>query len=141
MENVVIKGRGAIPGKASGHALVCPSSITGWGGIDPVSGVIKEYDNVNKGESIKDRILVMPGSKGSNGWSCYFSVTRTSGAAPRGFLFTNVDSSCAVAAVCLKIPTVVDFPSSSDPCLVIENGDYVEMDGGTGEVTITKNPS
>jgi predicted aconitase with swiveling domain len=135
---ISIAGRGVIPGRTSGYALVCPRGITGWGGIDPVTGVIKEYDNVNRGESIKGRILVMPGSKGSNGWSCYFGVTRVSGASPKGFIFTNVDSSCAVAAVCLRIPTIVDFPPSQDPCQAIENGDFVIMDGGTGEVTVTK---
>jgi predicted aconitase with swiveling domain len=135
--DVSITGRGVIPGLARGYALVCPAGITGWGGIDPVTGIIKEYDNVNRGESIRGRILVMPCSKGSNGWSCYFGVTRTSGASPKGFIFTNVDSSSAVAAVCLRIPTVVDFPPSQDPCKVIENGDYVIMDGDTGEVTVT----
>jgi predicted aconitase with swiveling domain len=137
MEDQVIRGRGVIPGRVEGEALVCPSSITGWGGIDPATGVIKEFDNPNRGETIKDKLLVLPGSKGSNGWSCYFSITRTSGASPRGMLITAIDASCAVAAVGLSVPTIVDFPAGSDPCSVIRSGDSVVMDGETGVVTIT----
>lgn len=84
MEKIVLQGRGVIPGIVEGKALVCADSITGWGGIDPETGVIKDYENINKGKSIKDTILIMPGSKGSNGWSCYFGAARAAGSAPRG---------------------------------------------------------
>ena len=74
MAAITLRGRGVIPGIVEGEALVCPKSITGWGGIDPQTGIIKEYENVNRGKSIKSKILVLPGSKGSNGWSCYFGA-------------------------------------------------------------------
>ncbi|MDR3254659.1 MAG: DUF126 domain-containing protein [Synergistaceae bacterium] len=137
MEDQVIKGRGVISGRVEGVALVCPASITGWGGIDPITGIIKDYDNPNRGESIKGKILVLPGSKGSNGWSCYFSITRVSGANPKGMLITNVDASCAVAVVGLGVPAIVDFPRGSDPCLLIHDGDVVVVDGDTGIAIIT----
>lgn len=137
METFVIRGRGAVPGTVEGEALVCPKSITGWGGIDPVTGIIKEYGNSNRGESIKGKILVLPGSKGSNGWSCYFGAARVAGAAPTGWLFTRIDSSAGVACAVMQIPTVVDFPAD-DPCRLIENGDWVKIDGTTGRVEITK---
>lgn len=136
MADTVIRGRGVIPGTVEGEALVCPASITGWGGIDPATGVIKDYDNPAKGETIKDKILVIPGSKGSNGWSCYFSITRVSGAAPRGLIISDVDASCGVAAVGLGVPTVVDFPAGENPCKTIRSGDRVVVDGKTGEVRI-----
>lgn len=136
MADRVIRGRGVIPGFVEGEALVCPASITGWGGIDPATGVIKDYDNPARGETIKDKILVIPGSKGSNGWSCYFSITRVSGAAPRGLIISNVDASCGVAAVGLGVPTAVDFPGEDNPCRVIRSGDRVALNGETGEVRI-----
>ena len=79
MERIKISGRGVVAGVVEGDALVFPWSITGWGGIDPHTGIIKEYGNVHHGESIKGRILVMPGSKGSNGWSCYFGAASVAG--------------------------------------------------------------
>jgi predicted aconitase with swiveling domain len=133
---ITLRGRGVIPGIAEGEALVCPKSITGWGGIDPKTGIIKDYENINRGKSIKGKIMVMPGSKGSNGWSCYFGAARVSGAAPLGWIFTRIDSSAGVAIVVLQIPTVVDFPEEQDPCVLIKTGDRVRLNGDTGEVEI-----
>ncbi len=138
METFVIKGRGVIDGIVEGEALVCPDSITGWAGIDPETGIIKEYGHINKGQSIKQKILVMPGSKGSNGWSCYFGAARVAGTAPKGWIFTRIDSSAGVATAVLKIPTIVDFDEDQDPCQLIKTGDWVRMNGETGEVEINR---
>jgi len=138
MDKITIKGRGVIVGIVEGEALVCPKSITGWGGIDPETGIIKEYENVNRGKSIRGRILVMPGSKGSNGWSCYFGAARVAGTAPLGWIFTRIDSSAGVATAVLQIPTVVDFEEDQDPCVLIETGDRVRVNGQTGVIEIFK---
>lgn len=137
-EITLIKGRGVVGGIVEGIALVCPRSITGWGGIDPATGIIREYNHVNRGISIKGRILVMPGSKGSNGWSCYFGAARVAGSAPAGWLFTTVDSSSAVACAVLRIPTVVDFRDDEDPCRLIASGDLIRVDGSSGVVEILR---
>lgn len=141
MERLTLQGRGVVAGVVEGLALVCPRSITGWGGIDPSSGVIREHGHINKGQSIKDRILVMPGSTGSNGWSCYFGAARAFGAAPLGWLFTRIDSSAGVACAVLQIPAIVDFPPDQDPCLQIKTGDWVCMDGSQGTVEVIRRPS
>ncbi len=80
----------------------------------------------------------MPGSKGSNGWSCYFGAARAACCAPKGWMFSAIDSSAAVASAVMQIPTIVDFAKGEDPCSRIENGDYVRMDGTTGVVEVTK---
>ena len=141
MEPIKLQGRGAIAGRASGYALVCPKSISGWRGIDPETGIINDFENINKGRSIKDSILVIPGSKGSNGWSCFFSITRASGAGPAGMLVTKIDSSSAVAAVGMGVPVITDFDKANDPCLIIDTGDFIEMDSETGSVTVSKRRS
>lgn len=138
MEKIIITGRGVISGIVEGEALVCPKSITGWGGIDPKTGVIKEFGNINKGRSIKDKILVLPGSKGSNGWSCYFGATRVANTLPKGWLFTKIDSSAGVASAVMNIPTIVDFDPDHDPCIHIATGDWVKLNGDTGQVEILK---
>lgn len=141
MDKIVINGRGVISGMVEGEALVCPNSITGWGGIDPKNGEIKEFGHIHKGKSIKGKILIMSGSKGSNGWSCYFGATRVSGASPKGWLFSTIDSSSGVASAVMNIPTIVDFALENDPCKNIETGDWVKMNGETGEVVIYKRNS
>ena len=137
-ETMILRGRGAVTGFAEGEALVCPLGITGWGGIEPATGVIREYGNPNRGETICNKILIMPGSRGSNGWSCYFNAARVAGCSPRAWLFTRIDSSAGVAAALLKIPTVVDFPADQDPCELVRNGDWVKVDGDSGEVVVTR---
>lgn len=136
MLRTTLKGRGVIEGVVEGEALVCPQGITGRGGIDHRTGVIKEYENVNRGRSIQGKILVMPGSKGSNGWSSYFGAARVAGAAPKGWIFTRIDSSSGVAAAVLRTPTVADFPRRQEPCALIRTGDRVRMNGATGEVEV-----
>jgi predicted aconitase with swiveling domain len=136
MEPITIQGRGAIAGRTEGVALVCPKSITGWSGINPLTGKIKDYESEDRGKSIKGKILVIPGSRGSNGWSCFLSITRVSGVSPKGLLITKIDSSSAVAAVGLGVPTITDFPEENDPCALIKTGDYLVIDGTTGTVTI-----
>ena len=131
-----IRGRGVVPGIVEGEALVCPKSINGWEGVDPETGIIQEYGNINEGKCIKGKILVLPGSRGSNGWSCYFSATRVAGTAPKGWLFSRIDSASGVAAAMLRIPTVVDFNEDEDPCAIITTGDQIRMNGETGMVEI-----
>ena len=138
MEKITLQGRGVIPGIAEGKALVCPHSITGWNGIDPATGVITDFQNEHRGMSIKGTILVMPGSKGSNGWSCYFGAARAAGSAPAGWMFTRIDSAAGVASSVMNIPTIVDFPAEQDPCALIRTGDWIQMDGAAGTVEITR---
>ncbi len=38
----------------------------------------------------------------------------------------------------MKIPTIVDFEKSQDPCKLIKNGDWIKMNGETGEVEISR---
>ena len=138
MDKIVLHGRGVIPGIAEGIALVCPRSITGWAGVDPATGVITDFANEHRGTSIKDRILVLPGSKGSNGWSCYFSACHVAGTDPAGWMFTRIDSAAGVASAVMNIPTVVDFPDTEDPCKWIQTGDWVRIDGTSGIVEVTR---
>lgn len=138
MDAVTMRARGVVAGVVEGEALVCSHSIQGWGGIDPETGVIKEHGHVNRGESIKGKILVLPGSRGSNGWSCYFGAAGVAGAGPLAMVVTRIDSSVGVAAAVLQVPTVVDFEPGQDPCALIKTRDWVRVDGGTGVVEVLR---
>ena len=133
----VIKGRGAIKGIAEGTALVCPDSIQGWAGIDDITGIIIEKGHVAEGESIADKILVIPSSKGSNCWSGHFNSAMINGSKPAGWVVTRMDSRVGVAAVVVGSPMVADF-SDIDPCEQIKTGDWIKVNGNTGEVEITR---
>jgi len=137
MDKKVIVGRGALKGIVEGEALVCPDSIQGWAGVDDVTGVIIEKGHVAEGESIDGKILVLPCSKGSNGWSCHFNSAKVNGIKPAGWIFSKMDSRTGVATVVIDVPAVADF-KDLDPCIEIKTGDWIRMDGSTGEVVITR---
>lgn len=61
--------------------MVTSQTISGWGGIDPMTGTIIETRHELCGQSFKDKVLVFRGAKGSSGWSAAFHVTRLSGCA------------------------------------------------------------
>ena len=138
MENVVIKGRPAYGPVVEGEALVCPNSIQGWSGIDTKTGVIVEVGHVHEGDSIAGKILVVPCSRGSLGWSMYMHACWLNGVGPKGYVFTKMDSKCGTTVALTSTPCVADFPDGVDPCAVIHSGDYVRLDGENGTVEILK---
>lgn len=138
MKKFTIRGRGAIEGIAEGEALVCPDSIAGnSGALGDVDGVIYEKGHVNRGQSIKGKILVIPCAKGSNGFSAHFKGAYIAGVRPAGWISTRVDARLGVALASMNLPAVVDF-DEADPLDVIRNGDWVRIDGSTGIVEVSR---
>jgi uncharacterized protein len=136
MEPIVIRGRGALGGVAEGPALISRRTITGWGGVDVHTGKVKEPGHPLEGMSLKGGILIMEGSRGSNGWSIFFHAAQVSGFGPAALVFPHLDSRTAVAAAVLNIPTVTDL--ESDPFGVINVGDRVRVDGDQGLITVIR---
>ena len=138
MLKIKLKGRGVISGVAEGEAVVCPDSIAGnSGALGDVDGVIYEKGNINYGISIKNKILVVPCAKGSNGFSAHFKGAYIAGVRPAGWISTKVDARLGVALASMNIPAVVDF-EEEDPIDVIKTGDFVRIDGTTGVVEIVR---
>jgi predicted aconitase with swiveling domain len=133
---IVLRGRGIVGGCAEGEALVTRQTISGWGGIDPMTGTIIETRHELRGVSFKDKVLVFPGAKGSSGWSNAFHMTRFSGSAPKAMIFTIMTTKIALGAVVLHVPAVTGL--DQDPFAVIETGDWVKVDGALGIVEVTK---
>jgi len=133
---VVIHGRKVTPGVAEGEALVTTQTISGWGGINSMTGTVIETRHELKGVSFKDKILVFPGAKGSSGWSAAFHNTRLTKTAPKAMLFTVMTTKIALGSVVMRIPSMTDF--DRDPLEVIETGDWVRVDADRGVVEITK---
>jgi len=135
-DTIVLHGRKVVGGVTEGEALVTHDTISGWGGINSMTGTVIETRHELRGVSFKDKILVFPGAKGSSGWSAAFHTTRLTKTAPKAMLFTVMTTKIALGAVVMRIPTLTDF--DRDPLELIENGDWVKVDADKGLVEITK---
>jgi predicted aconitase with swiveling domain len=134
--DIVLTGRKVVGGVAEGEAMVTRETISGWGGIQPMTGTIIESRHELKGQSFAGKILIFPGAKGSSGWSATFHLTRLAGTAPKAMVFNIMTTKAALGAVVMRVPTVTDF--DRDPLDLIETGDHVRVDGDRGVVEIWK---
>jgi predicted aconitase with swiveling domain len=132
----VLTGRKVVGGVAEAEALMTRETISGWGGINAMTGTIIESRHELRGVSFAGKVLVFPGAKGSSGWSAMFHTARLAGKAPAAMLFNVMTTKAALGAVVMRIPTVTDF--DRDPLDLIETGDRVRVDGDRGVVEIWK---
>jgi uncharacterized protein len=135
-KKIVLRGRKVVGGCAEGEALVTKETISGWGGIYPMTGTVIETHHELQGVSFRDRVLVFPGAKGSSGWSNAFHMTRLAGTAPKAMVFNRMNTKIALGAVVTHAPAVTDL--DQDPLAVVETGDWVRVDGDRGIVEVTK---
>lgn len=131
-----IKGRGAVKGVAQGEALISRRTIIGWGGIDIYTGEVVEKGHPLEGYSIKDKVLILDGSRGSNGWSLFFHAAQVSGCGPAALIFPTLDSRTAVTAAVLNIPLVTDI--AEDIFELIKLGEMVRVDGHRGVIEVVE---
>ncbi len=134
--SILLRGRKVVGGVAEGEALVTRDTVSGWGGIDPMTGTIIETRHELRGQSFKDKVLVFPGAKGSSGWSAAFHLARLTNSAPKALIFNQTTTKIALGAVVMRAPSVTDL--DQDPLTAIETGDWVKVDGDAGLVEITK---
>jgi predicted aconitase with swiveling domain len=130
----IIYGRGALGGVAQGPALISRQTITGWAGVDIYTGKVVEPNHPLEGMSIKDSVLILDGSKGSNGWSVFFHAAKESGFGPAALVFPKLDSRTAVTAAVLNVPLVTDV--EDDLFAIIKIGDLLRIDGDRGSIEI-----
>jgi predicted aconitase with swiveling domain len=136
VQPIVLHGRKVVGGVAEGEALVTLQTISGWGGIHAMTGMVIESRHDLKGISFAGKVLVFPGAKGSSGWSNAFHMTKLAGKAPLAMVFTVMTTKVALGAVVMRVPAVTDL--DGDPFALIATGDWVKVDGDRGRVEIWK---
>jgi len=134
--DITLTGRKVVGGVAEGEAMVTRDTISGWGGVNAMSGTIIESRHELRGQSFAGKILVFPGAKGSSGWSSIFHMARLAGVAPLAMVFNVTTTKAALGAVVMRIPAVTDL--DRDPLDLIETGDRVRVNGDAGTVEIWK---
>jgi predicted aconitase with swiveling domain len=121
-------------GKAEGYALVSSSPISFLGSIDVKTGIVVEKGHELEGISIKGKVLVFPGGKGSTVGSYAIYQLKKNGVAPLAMINIHTEPIVAVGAIISDIPLVDNV--EQNPVNVIKNGDKVLVDAILGSVEI-----
>ncbi len=121
-------------GKAKGEALVTMQPISFLGSIDTKTGIVIEKGHELEGKSIKGKVLVFPGGKGSTVGSYAIYQLRKNGAAPVAMINVKAEPIVAVGAIISEIPLVDGV--EKNPLAAIKTGDKVLVDAIVGSVEI-----
>lgn len=128
----MIECRNISKGKASGELIVSDEAISFLGGVNPETGEVIDPNHELKGKSIKDKILFIPGGKGSTVGSYVIFQMKKNNTAPRAIICLKAEPIIATGAIMSDIP-MVDSPSEVDELV---NGQMVEVDSDNGKITI-----
>ena len=119
-------------GKDSGELIVSSEPISFLGGVDPKTGIVIDPNHELKGQSIKDKVLFIPGGKGSTVGSYVIFQMKKNNTAPKAIICLNAEPIIATGAIMSDIP-MVDSPEDTDE---LKNGVLVEVDGDNGKIAI-----
>jgi hypothetical protein len=134
-ELTVVRGRAAYPGVAEGLALISRDSVPGWGmAFDMGTGAITEPGNSLFGRSVKGKVLVLNGSRGSTGFATQFHRIRVAGVGPIAIVIPRIDSRTGVTCVVLRVPAVTDL--DRDILTFVRDDDWIRVDGDRGLIEI-----
>lgn len=128
----MIECRNISKGKASGELIVSDEAISFLGGVNPETGEVIDPNHELKGQSIKDKILFIPGGKGSTVGSYVIFQMKKNNTAPRAIICLKAEPIIATGAIMSDIP-MVDSPSEVEKLV---NGQMVEVDSDNGKITI-----
>ncbi|MEE9474948.1 MAG: DUF126 domain-containing protein [Candidatus Hydrothermarchaeaceae archaeon] len=131
-----IYGRKISSGSAEGEALVTRQAITFLGGVDPDTGVVVENGHEIEGLSVKDKILVFPGGKGSTVGVYTIYGMKKKGTAPAGIINVKSEQVIATGAIISGIPALDSL--EEDPINAIKTGDSVKINADEGYVEVDK---
>ena len=128
----MISCRNIAKGKGKGELIVSSEPISFLGGVDPETGVIIDPTHELKGECIKDKVLFIPGGKGSTVGSYVIFQMMKNDTAPNAIICLNAEPIIATGAIMSDIP-MVDSPAQTKD---LTTGILVEVDGDNGTIEI-----
>ena len=132
----IYQGRSICEGFAEGQALVTQQGISFLGGVDPEKGVITEVDHELQGERLQDRILILPGLKGSAGAMWIIIRLAHNKMGPKAIVVSKADTILVGAVIMSGIPTVDSL--AEDPVEAFNTGDILKVNGTEGTIEVIK---
>jgi predicted aconitase with swiveling domain len=136
MQTRTITGRGVVGGKAEGEAVVSTVPLCFRTEYDPATGEVIGLRHPLRGQNLRNKVLIMPSTKGSCGNSMSFSTGCKEGNGPAALVCVRREPLAVLSCVVNGIPMVSDL--EGNPFELVATGDYVQVDADSGVVTIRK---
>ena len=122
-------------GKVRGEVLTCTDQILFYH-TDPKTGVVTEVGHALEGVSVKDKILVFPGGKGSSVVQMDgLYKLELNGAAPLGFIVREPDTVLVSTAIIMEIPMVDHV--EDEFYNAVKTGDQIEINASEELAAVT----
>lgn len=121
-------------GQAKGEALVSSDPISFLGGVDPLTGLVIDSKHELNGKNIKDKILIIPGGKGSTVGSYVIFQMAKSKTAPKAIVCLKAEPIIATGAIMAEIPMVDQI--NGNIMGMVSSGMEIEVDAEKGEIKI-----
>jgi predicted aconitase with swiveling domain len=123
---MLMRGHALVEGMASGALLKLTEPLSLWGGVDLQTGSIVDASHPQRGAAVADRLLAMPGSRGSSSSSSALVELARAGMAPAGIITTRSDPILTIGAL------VADYLyGAAIPILIVSNEDFGTLSDGT----------
>jgi len=119
-------------GQAKGEALASNDPISFLGGVDPLTGQVIDSKHELNGKNIKDKILIIPGGKGSTVGSYVIFQMAKSKTAPKAIICLKAEPIIATGAIMAEIPMVDNIEGNIMD--LVSSGMKIEVDAEKGEI-------
>ena len=103
---IKLSGRVIQEGRIRGNVLKSSESLSFFGGVNPDKGTVVEKGHHIEGKSIKGKILVFPGGKGSTVGSYVIYRMKRLGTAPSAIVNIETEAILATGCVISGVPLV-----------------------------------
>lgn len=119
--------------RVTGKALVMREGFSPRYDLDRWTGIISRIGHSAEGESIQDRILIIPTTKGgvAGGWA-FFDLLKK-GIAPKALIFGKLNPVMVQGAVLARMPIMEGWDQNL--LELVKTGDLVELDPLTRTIT------
>lgn len=128
--NLTLTGDVLVPGRAGGLAIVL-SPLSFWGGYDAEKGLIVDKTHACYGQSLKDRVLVMPRARGSSSSSSVLAEALRNGTGPSGIVLIERDLILAIGVIAAN-----DLYAFSVPVVSVSEDVFAQIAASTGVLEI-----
>ena len=108
-----------VAGAARGPVVASRQMLSFWGGVDPATGVVIDQRHPLCGESLAQRVVVLPKGKGSSTGSYVLVDAWVAGTGPAAIVLNQVDEIIALGAVAYE-----EFHGASVPVVVLDDASF-----------------